>query len=307
MARKASSRTRSQASPGIHSRPRRAARRATWRKPQSARLRALANLAHELRTPLQVLLGYLEILRDEWAEAFQPEPRAMLERMNVSLHELSHTVDNLMEFVLAEAGGMMRVQEEISLNALLADLAPAIDAARTDKAVELKFDLDDAPSTLHAPRRPLRSILSNLVINAIKYTERGNVTVRIGRARERGAEAGLEIEVRDTGPGIDPALIKLVSQPFARLSNPAGHNNHRGLGLGLAVVQRNADALGATVEIDSTPGQGSRFVVRIPAASGSAHARDGQRASRRGRASGAATAPPRSTATGEAVAPVAFI
>jgi signal transduction histidine kinase len=66
---------------------------------EGMRLEALANLAHELRTPLQVLLGYLDILRDEWAEKFDPEPRAMLERMNSNLHDLTQTVDNIMEFV----------------------------------------------------------------------------------------------------------------------------------------------------------------------------------------------------------------
>jgi signal transduction histidine kinase len=226
---------------------------------------ALANLAHELRTPLQVLLGYLEILRDDWADEFPPEPREMLERMNRNLHDLSHTVDNIMEFVLAEAGGMTWVQEEVSLSGLVNELAPAIEAARSGKDLALRFDLGDAPQTVHVPRRPLRSILSNLVLNAVKFTERGDVTVRIGRMREQGAEDGLEIEVSDTGQGINPAMIKLAAEPFAQLS----HSNSRifrGLGLGLAVVHRNARLLGARLEVNSAPGHGSRFVVRIPPA-----------------------------------------
>jgi signal transduction histidine kinase len=67
---------------------------------ESMRLEVLANLAHELRTPLQVLLGYVDILRDEWAEKFDPEPRAMLERMNSNLHDLSQTVDNIMDIAV---------------------------------------------------------------------------------------------------------------------------------------------------------------------------------------------------------------
>jgi signal transduction histidine kinase len=276
-----------------------------------ARLDALANLAHELRTPLQVLLGYLEILRDDWADGFAPEPREMLERMNHNLHDLSHTVDNIMEFVLAEAGGMIWVQEEVSLSGLVNDLAPAIEAARSNKELALRFDLGDAPQTVHVPRRPLRSILSNLVLNAIKFTERGGVTVRIGRMREHGAEDGLEIEVSDTGQGINPAMIKLVAEPFAQLS----HSNsriYRGLGLGLAVVHRNARLLGARLEVSSAPGQGSRFVVRIPPArlvsSSAANRRKGQRLPVRADPSaGTIATQPRRTMEAEAFTPVVFV
>jgi signal transduction histidine kinase len=76
---------------------------------EGMRVEALANLAHELRTPLQVLHGYLDILRDEWAEKLDPEARSMLERMNSNMHDLSQTVDNIMEFVMSEAGATGRV------------------------------------------------------------------------------------------------------------------------------------------------------------------------------------------------------
>ena len=99
----------------------------TIRKPRSQSMAALrrwtegmqvevlANLAHELRTPLQVLLGYVDILRDEWVEKFDPEPRAMLERMNSNLHDLAQTVDNIMEFIMSEAGATSRVSGPASL------------------------------------------------------------------------------------------------------------------------------------------------------------------------------------------------
>lgn len=230
---------------------------------EGMRLEVLANLAHELRTPLQVLLGYLDILRDEWAEKFDAEPRAMLERMNSNLHDLAQTVDNIMEFVMSEAGGAGRVEEDVSITNLVNDLAPAIEAANGDKKLALKIDIEDAPQTIHTSRRPLRSILSNLVLNAIKFTERGGVTVRIASARARGAEPGLVLEVTDTGLGMSPALIKQAAEPFAQLSRSSARK-YRGLGLGLAVVHRNISMLGAKLEVSSTPGRGSRFVVRIP-------------------------------------------
>ncbi|HVB80131.1 MAG TPA: HAMP domain-containing sensor histidine kinase [Candidatus Binataceae bacterium] len=230
---------------------------------EGMRLEVLANLAHELRTPLQVLLGYVDILRDEWAEKFDPEPRAMLERMNSNLHDLSQTVDNIMEFVMSEAGATSRVEEDVSISSLVNDLEPAIEAAKGAKEVTLKIDLEHAPQTIHTSRRPLRSILSNLVLNAIKFTERGSVTVRISSSRVRGAEPGMVLEVADTGLGMSPALIKQAAEPFAQLSQSSARK-YRGLGLGLAVVHRNVSALGAKLEVSSTPGRGSRFVVRIP-------------------------------------------
>jgi len=230
---------------------------------EGMRVEALANLAHELRSPLQVLLGYLDILREEWADKFDPEPRRMLERMNSNLHDLTQTVDNIMDFVMSEVGVTGRVEEDVSVSSLVNDLAPAIEAAKGGKELTLKIDLDHAPQTIHTSRRPLRSIVSNLVLNAIKFTERGSVTVRISSSPAGGAEQGVVLEVADTGLGMSPALIKQAAQPFAQLSQSSARK-YRGLGLGLAVVQRNVSALGAKLEVSSTPGHGSLFVVRIP-------------------------------------------
>ena len=113
---------------------------------ESVRLKALANLAHELRSPLQALLGYLDIMREDWSETIPKEPRAMLERMNVNLHDLVHTVDNIMEFVMAEAGAAPRVFEDITVSSLVADLAPGIEAASHGKPVAVRFDLKKRPA-----------------------------------------------------------------------------------------------------------------------------------------------------------------
>lgn len=233
---------------------------------QGMRVEAVANLAHELRSPLQVLLGYLDILREEWVATLAAEPREMLERMNVNLHDLTQTVDNLMEFVTAGADATVRVQEDVSITSLLNDLTPAIEAAKSGKALVLNFELEDAPPVLHISRRLVRSILSNLVLNAIKFTERGSVRVKISSAlAPGGAEPGVDIEVVDTGTGISSRLIKQAAEPFAQLSH-SNARKYRGLGLGLAVVHRNVKALGAKLEVSSAPGRGSRFVVRIPPA-----------------------------------------
>jgi signal transduction histidine kinase len=228
------------------------------------RLEVVANLAHELRTPIQVVMGYLEILRDEYGAELGAEPIQLLERMNANVHDLARTIDNMMEFVLADANAEAMVTEALTPASLLADVTPAIEAANQSKRLQLHYDLNDAPEVIMAPRRALRSILLNLALNAIKFTPSGAVTIAIRGKGGRGHTEALEIEVIDSGPGMNPAMLEQASKPFAQLSK-ASVRRFRGLGLGLAVVQRNLHALGGTLEVHPAPGgHGSVFTIRIP-------------------------------------------
>jgi signal transduction histidine kinase len=227
------------------------------------RLEALANLAHELRTPIQVLLGYVEILRDEWAAEMPDEPRAILERMSANVYDLGQTIDNMMEFALGDANSGTRIEEDITLDSLLGEVTPALEAANQKKRLGLQFELNDAPEIIRAPRRAIRSILLNLALNAIKFTDSGNVTIRIQRARPNAKDDAFQIEVSDTGPGVNPTLLREASKPFAQLSTSSARR-HRGLGLGLSLVQRNIAALNGRLELHNGAEGGASFVVRIP-------------------------------------------
>lgn len=229
------------------------------------RLEGLGNLAHELRSPLQALLGYLDILRDEIGENLLSRHLHILERMNVNAHDLAQTVENVMAFTVAGAKAESVTDEEIHLHELIAELAPVLEAANDSKHLELKFDLEAAPAVFRSRRRPIKSILLNLVINAIKFTEEGSVTIAIRRVNSSAAGPAIELEVRDTGPGIDTALVAQAFKPGAQLSDSSARH-HRGMGLGLAVVQRHVAALGATIKVYSVLRQGSVFIVTIPLA-----------------------------------------
>lgn len=232
---------------------------------QGIKFEVLANLAHELRTPIQVLIGFIDILRDDWADEISAQPHEILERMNANIHDLAQTVDNMMDLVLADANAGPLVNEDIMLSSLMADITPILEAANQRKQLELHFETDDAPATIYAPRRALRSILLNLALNAIKFTESGIVAVTLRRSRSREKNQALEIEITDTGPGIDPAMLEQASRPFAQLSHSSARR-YRGLGLGLAVVQRNVRALDGRLELrPKAAGSGSDFVVEIPA------------------------------------------
>jgi signal transduction histidine kinase len=226
------------------------------------RREALGNLAHELRTPLQVLIGYLDILRDEPVGG--EGTRDILERMNSNVYDLAQTVENLMEFVLTEANAHLFAEEEISLRSLIAEITPALEAANLNKQLDLRILIEDAPETIRGSRRALRSIILNLALNAIKFTESGTVTITLRRVSTSAGRESIGIEVADTGPGISQAMVDQATKPFAQLSN-SSERHHRGVGLGLTIVQHTIAAIGGKLELHSTPGKGARFVVTVPA------------------------------------------
>ena len=236
-----------------------------------AHFESLANLAHELRTPVQVLLGYLDILRDDRSDGGArdlPESpdRTIIERMNTNVHELAQTVENVLEFALAYAGAETAIEEEIALAELFAELDEVLKASNRNQNLAVRINLDDAPRTVVTQRRPLRSIVLNLAINAIKFTTDGEVTISVSGCAEE--PQSVEIEVRDTGAGISRDLLSFAFEPLVQLSH-CSVRRHRGLGLGLALVQRNVRALGGRLQVESVPGAGSCFKVTIPC-SGSA-------------------------------------
>lgn len=232
---------------------------------QGLHMEALANLAHELRSPLQAILGYLDILRDELSEAIGGRHQQIIERMNANAHDLAQTVENVMDFSVADAMAEAADEEEIRLHDLIGDLAPALEAANDSKGLEIRFDLEAAPTVFRSRRRAIKSILVNLAVNAIKFTDRGSVTIAIRRAVTSELGSAVELEVRDTGPGIEAEMVAQAFKRCAQLSH-SSIRSHRGMGLGLAVVQRNVEALGAKIIVRTVPRQGSAFVVTIPIA-----------------------------------------
>jgi signal transduction histidine kinase len=226
-------------------------------------LEALANLAHELRTPVQVLLGYVDILLDDMDEELGPRSRRVIERLHVNAHDLAQTVENVMDFAVALARAEAPAEEDVVLADLVAEIVPVLEAANDAKKIMLSIDIDGAPAVVHTRRRPLRTIVLNLAVNAIKFTEKGSVQVRIQSLPSRRTCTALEVKVRDTGPGMDPARVADAFRPGLQLSN-SSVRRHRGMGLGLAVVRRNAAALGAELDVTTAPNQGATFTVRIP-------------------------------------------
>jgi signal transduction histidine kinase len=227
----------------------------------ASRFQIMANLSHELRSPLHVINGYLDILAEDWGARLDGEPSRILERLRLSAGELTQTVENLIEYAAAATGTQAAVREAVELSDLIAELEPPFAAAARRKKIFLVWRVEPQLRLLNTDRRRLISILNNLVSNAIKFTDRGGVTVRLRRVRVRH-ERMLELEVSDTGIGFDPARQQEAFAPFIQLSC-SNSRERRGLGLGLALVRRNVIALGAALEVRSKPSNGSRFRVRF--------------------------------------------
>jgi len=227
------------------------------------RLEALANLAHELRTPVQALLGYLDILRDELSDYLPRQDRQIVDRMNVNVHDLSQTVENLLEFALADAHAETLIEEDLTIEDLMEEVSPALEAANLGKGLSIEVRVDKSVGKLHVRHRPLKSILLNLALNAIKFTSQGSVLISFKRTASPEHPQALELCVTDTGPGIEPAMLAVAFQQCAQLSNSSARK-FRGMGLGLPVVKHNVESLGGKLDVKSAPDEGSAFTVTIP-------------------------------------------
>jgi len=225
------------------------------------RFQIVSNLSHELRGPLQVLNGYLEILAEDWGAEFSGEPRRMIERLRHSAGQLTQTIESLLEYTAAAVGIQPTARETVDFTELIAELKPGFDAAAKRKKIFLVWRIEPRLKLAGSDRRRLMSITSNLVSNAIKFTTRGGVTVRLRRSRVRH-QWTVELSVTDTGIGMDEKRIEQAFAPFVQLSS-SNSRDHRGLGLGLALVRENVRILGGTLEVKSKPAAGTRFTVRF--------------------------------------------
>lgn len=225
-------------------------------------VRIMSNLCHELRTPMQVLGGYLDILMEDYGAQFGAEPLRILERLRLNASELTQTVENLLEYAAAMTGTLAAVAEPVEVADLVAELEPVFAAAAQRKKISLRWLIEPNLKFIRSNRRLLKSIISNLVSNAIKFTDLGGVTVRLRQLSVQN-RCVVEIEVADTGIGIDEQRLDEAFRPFVQLSD-TNTRHHRGLGLGLALVKRSVALLGGSLEVKSKPSSGARFKVRLP-------------------------------------------
>ncbi len=224
---------------------------------EQARARFLGMTSHEMRTPLNGLLGALDLLEDSTLDPGQAEQARI---MRLSGEALRSHIDEALTELDPAAGGPVLHPEPFDLDALLADLVAGQRIAAEARGNTLRrapWGGDTGPVLGDARR--LGQVLLNLVANAIKFTQGGEITL----AARRGAEDMVEFAVRDTGIGIAEADLQVIFEDFIRL--PAeGEALAGGTGLGLGIARRIVAAMGGRIEVESRLGEGSTFTVRVP-------------------------------------------
>lgn len=230
----------------------------------------LAQMSHELRTPLNAILGYTQMLKR--GKALTPGLAEGLEIIHQSGDHLLTLIDDLLDLAKIEAHKLELTPTDLHLVDFLNSVAGIIRFRAEQKGLAFNYQvLSDLPTTVQTDETRLRQVLLNLLGNAIKFTEQGQVTLKVSGVRCQGSgdaqlvtldiETGdayqLRFEITDTGPGISPNEIERIFQPFEQAGEV--HRRIEGAGLGLAISQGLVRAMGSELHVQSEPEQGSTF------------------------------------------------
>jgi PAS domain S-box-containing protein len=227
---------------------------------EMARLKSafLANMSHEIRTPLTAILGFADVL----AREVTGEHREFAELIQEGGQRLSETLNSVLDLARLEAGGFKPQFETIDAGEAVRSITGVFEALAVKKGIELKANVPSVPLQVSADRGALSRVLQNLIGNAIKFTDRGSVTVNLDRI-----DSWLQFHVIDTGSGIDSEFIPHLFEEFKQESTGLARS-HEGTGLGLTITKRLIDLMEGEISVESEKGKGSTFTVRIPVGDG---------------------------------------
>jgi len=223
----------------------------------------LANVSHELRTPLNAIIGYSEMLQDEIGdpgEINREQFRHDLGTIIFSGRQLLSLINDILDLSKIETGKMQVSFEAFQPASLIFQVCDSLSPLVSQKNNTLTIDIDhDSMTEMRSDSSKLQQITTNLFSNACKFTEDGTITVAANMA-----DGWLTLVVEDTGIGMTPEQQERVFEAFVQAEASTG-TQYGGTGLGLAIVREFCQMLGGDIELQSNPGQGSRFIVRLPA------------------------------------------
>jgi CheY-like chemotaxis protein len=220
----------------------------------------IANMSHEIRTPLNSVLALTQLLREGVAGPLVPDQRRYLEVIERNGQNLLRLINDILDLSRIEAGRLEMDIQDVPLGPTLAEVVASLSPLAQKKELELAVRLPDPPPRVRGDVDRLRQILTNLVGNAIKFTEAGMVQVT---AEARDGEVA--IHVVDTGVGISEADVGKVFREFFQVDQTLARRQG-GTGLGLPIAIRLARLMGGDITVSSVPGSGSRFSLTLPRA-----------------------------------------
>lgn len=219
----------------------------------------VANISHELRTPISTILGYAEVLVEQ---KFAGDAHTILERVVRSGHDLSELIDSLLDFSRVEAGTLGVIHQEVNLREILQSLETMVSRLLKGRQIRFSVRLQSVPERIETDPKKLQQILMHLLTNALKFTERGEIALEVRAARN---EAGsyLELSVSDTGIGISKQDQEIIFEDFRQLDG-SSTRRYGGTGLGLGLCRKLSWSLGGKITLESEIGKGSVFSLFLP-------------------------------------------
>ena len=230
----------------------------TLKRANKVKTEFLASMSHELRTPLSAILGFADLLTTSTKENLSPRARESLERIKRNGEHLLSLINDVLDLAKAEAGRLDLRMAPVNIGQLARACVAELESLRAGNEVRLQADVPDGLFELVTDAQRVRQILLNLLANALKFTERGAVTL----ALEWGTHE-VRLAVTDTGRGIPAHAVSELFQEFHQLDTGEG-KRYPGTGIGLALSRRFARALGGDIEVRSLEGQGSTFTLVMP-------------------------------------------
>ena len=227
-----------------------------------AKDRFLASMSHELRTPLNAIIGFTGTLLMKLPGPLTADQDHQLQTIRSSARHLLSLINDLLDLAKIESGRVEVQTEPVVCQGVVNDVVTSLRPLAETKGLAFELDMPAEPLTVRTDRRALSQILINLTSNAIKFTDTGLVRLEVRQPPHHGTK--VELRVIDTGVGISFEDQAKLFDAFTQLPSPAKH--HEGTGLGLYLSQKLAQLLGGSISLESAPGKGSTFVLRLPGA-----------------------------------------